>query len=266
MSVILIIESNTPEMIAGGSRPASDFFVRSFADLSPRADVRIAAPYETAFDPALLDEVDGVVFTGSGVAWNTSAPQAKPLQDAMEVVFNAGLSVWGSCNGMQLAATVLGGAVGANGFEAAFARDVRLTQAGKAHPMMRGRVDGFAVPCIHRDEVTRLPEGAVLIASNAHSQVQAMSYETGGVRFWGTQYHPEMTGGDVAQVLRIPGVCQDFTGPLSDIDMADTDTGAASRLGVRADDLRPSTRMTELANWLTHIGAEVAAPKELVTT
>lgn len=265
MTTILIIESNSPEMIAGGSKPAARFFERSFAELAPQAELRIAAPYETPFDAGVLEGVDGVVFTGSGVAWNTSAPEAAPLRDAMEATFKAGLPVWGSCNGMQLAASILGGEVGANGHEAALARDVHLTEAGAQHPMMAGRESGFAVPCIHRDEVTRLPEGAVLIASNAHSRVQAMAYETNGVDFWGAQYHPEMTALDVGRILRIRGM-DDFEGTLDDIEAAERDPAAAARLGVRASDLEPRMRMTELANWLTHIGAEIAAPKEQVTT
>ena len=104
----------------------------------------------------------------------------------MRKVFEAGLPTLGSCNGMQLAASVLGGQSSAspNGREDGLARDVTLTEAGRAHPFMAGRIDGYAAPCVHRDEVSRLPDGAVVLATNNHSEVQAFAYENDGIRFW----------------------------------------------------------------------------------
>ena len=188
MTTILILEGNTPDMVAGGQM-ASGGFVQSFAVLAPEASVKILNPYARAFSAHVLEGISGVVFTGAGVAWSTDAPEAAPLRHWMEGVLKAGLPIWGSCNGMQLAAVVLGGAVGAspNGIEVGVAREVQLTEAGASHDMLAGRSSGFAVPCIHRDEVLRLPEGAELLAGNAHSPVQAFAYEQGGVRVWATQ-------------------------------------------------------------------------------
>ncbi|MBI1985491.1 MAG: hypothetical protein HYS64_02200, partial [Rhodospirillales bacterium] len=48
--------------------------------------------------------------------------------------------------------------------------------------------DGFIS---HVDEVTHLPPGAVLLASNAFTRVQAVAVRQGPGVFWGLQYHPE---------------------------------------------------------------------------
>lgn len=211
--------------------------------------ITIVAPYDGDALPP-LDGFEGVVFTGSMVDWDTEDARAAPLADAMRHVFDKGLPTLGSCNGMQLAASVLGGqsAASPNGREDGLAKDIKLTQAGRTHPFLQGRLDGYAAPCVHRDEVTRLPEGAVLLSRNAHSGVQAFAYERNGIMFWGVQYHPELDPAELG-----PGLCR--RGLISHeearaLAVAGKDENAAYALGVRPEDMTPQIRMTELRNWL----------------
>ena len=251
MTHILILESNTPDRVAKGMADAQPL-LRTLPDLAEGVELSVAEPYATPLDPGLLADVDGVIFTGSGVDWCVDDPRATPLVDAMRLAFAAGVPVWGSCNGMQLAAVVLGGQCGAspNGREDGLARDIALTPEGRDHPMMEGRRDGFAVACVHRDEVTALPEGATLLAANAHSPVQAFAYDRDGVDFWGVQYHPEYSGPHVAVSLRSrPGLEQ----MAADLEQVEQDADAASRLGIGATALSLRERATELGNWITHL-------------
>ena len=250
MTTVLIVESNPASGIA-----AAPEFVDALRLLDPTAEIRVVHPYDAAVSDADLAGVEGAIFTGSGVDWSTDAPQAAPLRAMMERVFAAGIPSYGSCNGMQLAASVLGGAVGAspNGREDGLALDIRLTDAGRRHPFLAGRADGFAAPCVHRDEVQRLPEGAVLLAGNAHSPVQAFAYERGGVRFWGVQYHPEITPTGIAQIFERIGTGTEAT--RADYRAAETDAGAARRLGAEPGDFVPLTRLTEIRNWLESLSA-----------
>ncbi len=258
MTTLLIVEGNPKSIIARGSPEYAIHNMDAFHGIDPSVTFLRAAPYDEDLSDDTLDQADGVIFTGSSVDWDTSAPEAAPQRAAMERVFARGLPVWGSCNGMQLAASVLGGSVGAspNGVEIGLARDVQLTEAGQAHPMMAGRKSGFAVPCIHRDEVQRLPDGAVLIAGNAHSPVQAIVIETGGVDFWGTQYHPEVRPALFAVPARAHGNGEDLA---RNLERAEADETAAEALGAMPGDLRPGQRRTELANWLNHVRARALA-------
>lgn len=259
LTKVLIIESNTPAMNAVGGI-ACGGFLRTILGLRPATEVLVASPYGGKLRDQLFHEVDGVIFSGSGVAWSTDAPEAAGLRSAMEVAFAAERPVWGSCNGLQLAAVVLGGSVGASpkGHEVGLALDLALTEQGERHAMMSGRSGKFAVPCVHRDEVQRMPEGAVLLAANAHSQVQAMVYEKDGVDFWGTQYHPELSASEVGGYLN-RGIFEDQRHMQHDLMAADFDPEAASRLGAPEGALSLEMRARELLNWLDHVEAKRAA-------
>ncbi len=256
MTTILIVESNPPELLAQGKSGAATF-TRAFLALDATVTVKAFCPYANPLPPGIYEGVDGVVYTGSGVGWATDAPETAPLRAEMERTFTQGRPVWGSCNGLQLAAVVLGGGVGAspNGMEIGLAHNVQPTANGAAHPMMAGRTAGFSVPCVHRDEVQKLPDGAVLIAGNAHSPVQAMAYEANGVDFWGAQYHPEMTTLDVANATNGQDMFAATGSVVADFAVAAKDEAAAQRLGTSVQEMSNPVRMLELRNWLAHVKA-----------
>ena len=260
MTHILIVEGNSPEIIsADHGQGAADIYAKALMACDAGIVCRIVKPYEHTLTPAdlQLQHTDGVVFTGSSVNWSTADKQAAPLRKVMEQVFAKGIPTLGSCNGLQLATVVLGGRIeaSANGMELGIARDIRLTKAGLTHALHKDRHPSFVCPCMHRDQVSELPTGAVLTATNSHSLVQAMTYETNGVIYWGMQYHPEVSPLSFAQVLESNSMFGQNTALAADMRAADADPHgpAARRLGAMADDLEPSTRMLELRNWLSYL-------------
>lgn len=251
---VLILEGNSDDLLAAG-RSASVSFVRTFLAIAPTTQLRIAAPYSESLDADVFDGIDGVIFTGSATPWAVDAPDAEPQRCVMENAFAAGLPVWGSCNGMQLAAVVLGGEVGENdlGVEVGVAEKVVMTQAGESHPMMRDRNPIFTAPTAHRDIVTTLPDHAVVTAQNAHSPIQGFSYDRDGIDFWGTQYHPELNLADVADYIRSPGIFHHKMDLVDDLERAEADAAAAARLETTPEDLQVAQRACELRNWLAHL-------------
>ncbi|WP_300032416.1 type 1 glutamine amidotransferase [uncultured Roseobacter sp.] len=254
MAKRILVVDNDPGEINARKRAqygetTGEGYAAALKAVDPACDVAIAAPYDGDALP-LLSELDGVVFTGSAVDWTTEDPLAAALAEAMRRVFAAGVPTLGSCNGFQLAASVLGGATAPspNGREDGLALGIRLTDAGRTHPLLAGRNDGYAAPCVHRDEVVRVPQGAVVLAANSHSPVQAMVYERDGVRFWGMQYHPEYSLKFIGARVRDWDLFPDDK--AADLTVADEDPDAAARLGVRFADMQPEMRMTEIRNWL----------------
>lgn len=165
----------------------------------------------------------------------------------------SGKPIWGSCNGMHLAALMLGGTIreNPNGIEVGMARDMALTIEGQHHPMMAARAPRFAAPCVHRDEVETLPDGALLLAGNAHTPVQAFAFDGDGMTIWATQYHPELSPAELCAYLTATGtIFDDFTGLVGDLGGAETDRQAAQRLGTTPEEVAPANRAVELLAWL----------------
>lgn len=256
MTHILIIESNpaaeTARLRELGGASCAELYARTLTTIRPNLRTTIIAPYDGE-EVEDLSVFDGVAFTGSSVEWNTDDALAEPLAAVMRRCFDSGVPVIGSCNGMQLAASLMGGstAESPNGREDGLAANIRLTETGRMHPMMVGREDGYAVPCTHRDEVVRLPDAAVLLAGNDHSAVQAFAIEQDGIDFWGMQYHPEFDAGFIGRYLGGAGrVAGDVA---ADLEVADQDAAAATRLGTTPDAQKLAVRATELRNWLNRI-------------
>ncbi|MEM9716025.1 MAG: type 1 glutamine amidotransferase [Pseudomonadota bacterium] len=258
---ILILEANTPDIVderrALGMATAAECFEIAFRDIGADVETQITEPYRNGFSKADLEAVDAAIFTGSGVAWSVDAPESKALRNACQMVFEAGVPVFGSCNGLQMASVLLGGTVQAspNGIETGLARAITLTDDGKGHAMMAGRTNGYCVPCIHRDEVGRLPDGASVLAGNDHSPIQAFSYLGNGVDFWGVQYHPEFTSTNIAELLqtRIDMFSTKEEQLVADLLALETDQAVAERFGTTTEAQRAATRTLELQNWLDHL-------------
>ncbi|MEM7294335.1 MAG: type 1 glutamine amidotransferase, partial [Pseudomonadota bacterium] len=253
----------SPELVQSardrGASTAANYFEAVFSELAPAVNLTVCEPYREAPSASTVEAADAVVFTGSGVSWSTDAPEAKPLRKLMETAFEKEKPCYGSCNGMQLAAVVLGGSVRVSpaGSETGIVSIISLTDVLNGHPMMAGRTEYFSAPTVHRDEVDVLPTGAIHLACNAHCTHQAFAYQRDGVDFWGSQYHPEMRSVDVAH-------CLQRTNAVVDIDndsmveyllCAEDNYDAAEVLGTTPQRLAMATRTIELQNWLRHVGA-----------
>ena len=97
-----------------------------------------------------------------------------------------------------------GGSVRKNpkGRELGFGRGIRLTEAGRKHPMYVGKPDVFNAPTVHLDEVETLAPGTTVLATNAVSDVQSAEIRTNGAVAWGVQYHPEYPLREIAAIVR----------------------------------------------------------------
>ncbi len=254
-------------------RTAAQSFADVVTDLAPQAECVLVAPADA--DAALpaglgLHEADGLIVTGSTLRLSEGGPAVERQLALMREAFAAGLPIFGSCWGIQVAAAVAGGRVGQNprGPEYGFARRLAPTAEGAAHPLLAGRGPAWDAPAIHSDSVLAPPPGARVLAANAVLDVQAIEirYEAG--LFWGTQYHPEVDPDELAAMLTLSaasvveaGLAADEAAVAAYADevraLGQEDAPARSRLawrhGLGPDLLDPGQRRREIGNFLAHL-------------
>jgi GMP synthase (glutamine-hydrolysing) len=270
---LLVAEGNTPSSRrhiaeSAGATPAESY-AAILRGIAPDAVIDICTPADDgATIPESLNSYDGVAITGS--ALNIYKRETASLRqiDLVREIFARGIPMFGSCWGLQLATVAAGGEVEINpkGMEVAFGRKIALTDAGRLHPMHASRTPVFDAPSIHGDIVTRLPQGAIVTARNAMSEVQAAEIRIGGGVFWGVQYHPEFRLHDVAATVRLLGgvlVTEGFFDSLTELERYADDLSAldrddqrrdiAWRFGLGDDIVDAAIRQIELSNWIDHL-------------
>jgi len=145
---------------------------------------------------------DMAIITGS--PHSVAAPEAwvEALADWARHAFAAQMPVLGVCYGHQLLAYAHGGEVkpGTCGLEMGTV-DIERTPAGQDDPLLGALRPGERLRFheVHGDVVTALPEGAVHLAKNPHTEQQAFRL---GDRTWGVQFHPEFTHGVMQLYLK----------------------------------------------------------------
>lgn len=241
-------------------------FLRSYVpaaqlDVIFVADVDSALPAGTA-----LTSYDAVIWTGSDLTlYHTDDERVTRQIELARAIFEAGIPMYGSCWGVQMAAYAAGGDVRKNprGREWGIARDIRLTDTGREHPLMRHKPDVFDGFIMHLDEVVTLPAKSVLLATNEHTHVQALEVRHKSGIFWATQYHPEYTFYEMARLIRAraaPLVKEGFFDQKEAVlayarDMfvlADNPADESLRQQFKVDDtlITAEIRQAELRNWI----------------
>ena len=228
----------------------------------------IADPGQSLPVGAGLEQYDGIIWTGSKLTIFDDIPEVRVQIGFARQAFEAGCPSFGSCWGVQMAAVAAGGEVKRNprGREMGIARKIRLTPEGRAHPMYEGKPEVFNGFIMHLDEVTSLPAGAVLLAENGHTPVQALSVKHGKGTFWATQYHPEYDLHNMALLMNCRRDALVQEGFFASHDVLDTYRGWMETLSGEPDrkDLRwllaldddlvkDEIRQLELKNWLVNL-------------
>lgn len=279
----LIIEGNTAqknaEIRAQGGRSYAEVYRAVLRALAPGARCQVLSPCEDDLDGLAsrldLAAVDGAVWTGSSLNAYSPIPEVANQIALFEQLFDSGAPIFGSCWGLQVMATALGGRVRRNpwGREIGVARDIALTAEGAAHPMYAGKPARFDAIAMHVDDVEILPAGCRVMAGNAASAIQAAVLDDGVHSFWGVQYHPEFDLQVLALGMRRLAadlIAERFFATPAELDAvcngmarieAQPDAGRAASaiLGIGDTVLDPTLRRLEIANWVAHVARPRAA-------
>ena len=216
-----------------------------------------------------LTSYDAYIWTGSDLTIYHLDDQRVTRQiDLAKSIYRAGVPCYGSCWGIQMAAVAAGGEVkkNPNGREWGLARDIRLTDAGRSAPLLEGKPDVYDGFIMHLDEVTRIPQGARLLATNDHTRVQALEVRHQKGVFWATQYHPEYNLKEMARLIAAraePLVREGFfeteeevhsyAGDMCDLHARPDSMELRRKLTVGDDILETKIREQELRNWIDRL-------------
>ena len=196
-----------PSISRSAEPPAHQGYSNLLRELLPGAIVDTCHPGDPAAtlpDGESLAGYDGIAITGSSLHVYNGGAEVMRQIDLVRAALSTGTPLFGSCWGLQVITAAAGGSVRKNpkGREIGFGRGIRLTEAGRKHPMYVGKLDVFNAPTVHLDEVEALPAGATVLATNAVSAVQSVEIRTNGSVAWGVQYHPEYPLREIAAIVR----------------------------------------------------------------
>jgi GMP synthase (glutamine-hydrolysing) len=269
---LLVIEGNSPQTLADhvavGGTPAHHGYSNLLRELMPGSIVDTCHPGDpgaTLPDGEALEGYDGIAITGSSLHIYHGGVEVMRQIDLVRAALKTGTPVFGSCWGLQVITAAAGGSVRKNpkGREIGFGRGIRLTEAGRKHPMYVGKLDVFNAPTVHLDEVEALPPGATVLATNAVSDVQSAEIRTNGSVAWAVQYHPEYPLREIAAIARRIGTrlieegffadeadIKTFSDDLDTLDRDPTCKRLAWRHGISKNILDRKLRVSEVANWI----------------
>ncbi|TNE34160.1 MAG: type 1 glutamine amidotransferase [Alphaproteobacteria bacterium] len=262
-------EEHRGPLAENGGTLAGDLYARMLTSNMPGAEVDIIFPADADCrlpEGKAIEAYHGVCWTGSSLTIHNDADDRVARQIRFcQAVYETRVPMFGSCWAAQMAVTAAGGKCAKNpkGREFGLARKISLTEEGRAHPMFMGKKSVFDGFTSHEDEVQELPEGAVLLAGNDFTRVQAVDVTHQGGSFWALQYHPEYDFNEVASLCRWRREGLTKQGNFTSLDDADSFIAKMQglfedpvshalrwQLGVDDDVLEADIREQELRNWI----------------
>lgn len=237
----------------------------------PDAEIDIIHPADA--DDALpkdksVTDYDAALWTGSSLTIYHTTPEVRRQVDLARTLYEKGVPSFGSCWALQIGTLAAGGSCRLNpaGREFGVSRKITLSSEGRAHPLYRGKSHVFDGFTSHFDDVETLAPGAVLLASNAHTPIQAAINEVNGTPFWAVQYHPEYDLKEVAALtrFRMDGLIDEgrfadrqaaelFIADLEALHTNPERLDLSWKLGIDQDVLNPDIRTLEFRNWIDAI-------------
>lgn len=155
--------------------------------LGPAVRTRVHGPDGPLPDRA---SADAWIITGARSSVLDGDSRVARLLDWIRREVEEEVPLLGVCYGHQAVAAALGGRVERHpgGWELGTV-GIELTPAGRADRLFQGFPRRFQVHTTHEDQVVEPPDGAVVLARNAHSPFQALAV---GPACRTVQFHPEV--------------------------------------------------------------------------
>jgi GMP synthase (glutamine-hydrolysing) len=162
--------------------------------------------------PVDLDAYSGVMVGGGPFNSSEALARKSPVQRRVEgelrrlldVIVERDFPFLGACYGIGTLGAHQGAVIDGTYGEPAGPVTIELTPDAATDPLLAGMPATFEAYAGHKEAVSRLPDGAVLLATSAACPVQMFRL---GENMYATQFHPEL---DMAGVLQRIEVYRDF--------------------------------------------------------
>ena len=201
MKKILIVEGNTAEengsFTEAGIKTHTESLRESLKYISNDLIIDVVNPSSDKNIVSFNDKLhtfDGLIWGGSSLNIYNDTPEIKKQIEFMKNCQNKVKNILGICWGMQVAVTAAGGQVKkANTSHVGIAKEIEINEYGLKHPLYKDKEKKFNSPAFNYDEVVKIPENGICLASNKINKVQSLYFQINKTRVWGLQYHPEIT-------------------------------------------------------------------------
>ena len=201
MKKILIVEGNTAEengsFTEAGIKTHTESLRESLKYISRDLIIDVVNPSSDKNVDSFNDKLhtfDGLIWGGSSLNIYNDTPEIKKQIEFMKNCQNKVKNILGICWGMQVAVTAAGGQVKkANTSHVGIAKEIEINEYGLKHPLYKDKEKKFNSPAFNYDEVVKIPENGICLASNKINKVQSLYFQINKTRVWGLQYHPEIT-------------------------------------------------------------------------
>jgi GMP synthase-like glutamine amidotransferase len=185
---LALLMTNTDESAFAQAHPKDgEKFAQLIQSVRPAWQVTSYSVKDGVF-PTDIAAYDGVMISGSPASVHDTDPWVAQLLDLIRDIYARGLPMFGACFGHQAIALALGGHVGPNPsgwvFGLTHADIIRKTSWMQNLPATLKQYGA------HTEQVTILPEGAVVLSANSTCPIAGFHI---GDAVYTTQNHPEMT-------------------------------------------------------------------------
>jgi GMP synthase (glutamine-hydrolysing) len=224
MKKILIIQSRAkPEMVAS-EQAGYTKVIGDRAELSFVSTIDLALPWNEP--EKIIGGFSGIIFGGSGDfdfdgGRNDSDParvEAHAIRDRLKPLvicaFEKKIPMLGICFGHQIIAEVHNTRVHSDPLQKKVgSHAVTLTTEGKGDQLFENFPETFVGQYGHKDSLSSLPEGAVLLATGDNCKFSALRYSP---YVYTLQFHPELTAEETLWKLQnSPGYLPEGVDPKS---------------------------------------------------
>ena len=259
---LLIVEGNLPKennnFKDSGIQTHAESLKESLSYYTKDLNIEVFNPCsEKSFDRILpnLKKYDGLIWGGSSLNIYNDCIEIRRQISFMKECFKNINKILAICWGMQVAVTAAGGEVkkANNGAHIGIANDIEINENGLKHPLYKSKNQKFNSPAFNFDEVVKLPEGAIHLASNKINKIQSIHFNKGISEVWGLQYHPEITYNKMITLIKFRKEKL-----INNRKCFNDETEIQNHIKFIEEEIKHSvkeSRMLELKNWLDYLKA-----------